>query len=104
MIVVCLTSVFKGVFKSWPAALFYNRARVQSNDKDVVRCLRHLHQLLKVNKNTSLCLFSCLPQLNECVFEQVLPQSELHRALRSKYSHFSLNSVALTPPLTNPPF
>jgi hypothetical protein len=33
-----------------------------------------------------------------------LPHAELHRALRSKYSHFSLNSVALTPPLANPPF
>ncbi len=74
----------QGLFSAWPTKLLaplYEKEEDNRLDEHVLRCLRALHQLLKS-----------------------MPHPELHRALRSKYSHFSLNSVALTPPLSNLPF
>ena len=70
----------QGLISEWPETLFAP-LRISRTDPDLLRCLRHLHSLYRS-----------------------LPTLELHRALRSKYSHFSHFSVALTPPIVNPPF
>lgn len=69
-----------GLFQQWPTHLF-RKIKVKPNDPAIVSFLRELHTLFRGLQNM-----------------------DLHRALRSKYSHFSLHSVALTPPLKTVPF
>ncbi len=66
----------QNLLKTWPHAAFAGVETVAPDHPDVVHGLRALHLLYRA-----------------------LPALDMHRALRSKYSHFSVSSVALTPPL-----
>lgn len=77
--VVYYAGAMLGLFKQWPSELLSVPPLCVLRDHPVVdRVLKALHTLYKG-----------------------LHQQDLHRALRSKYSHFSLMQVALTPPLKN---